>query len=237
MEREGTFGIRGMSPYFQVGQHMHSLIVLQAISLFFASLPNLFEFTLNSGVPYNSESLNNSTAVYTFSMQDIDSLYAYILFFFLGMPFQTRKLVDFQYWALVLHLHKFGYFYMPEGRALVLAISKYINEGRYSTNPTGPVLAPRNTDILDLLSSTTLVELTPEMTHTMLARAFTIAKGKSSYQVWVYDGGLLFKGSPFATYADAHEAIGVGRTSRAIGRNIDTNKQYRGRYTFYSNSK
>jgi hypothetical protein len=28
----------------------------------------------------------------------------------LSMSFQTRKSIDFVYWSLALHLHKFGYF-------------------------------------------------------------------------------------------------------------------------------
>jgi hypothetical protein len=165
-------------------------------------------------------------------MQNVDALYDYIMFFFLSMPFQTRKGIDFEYWALVLHLHKFGYFYMPEGRALNTAVSRYINRGRYINNPTGAIQAPSIESINAVLALTPLISLTPEMTHTQLSLAMTSAKGKASYTVWLYDKGQLVPGSPFSTYADAHEAIGVSRSSRAIGRNIDTGKLYRGRYTF-----
>ena len=154
--------------------------------------------------------------------------------FFLGLRFQTRKFTDFQYWAVALHLHKFGYFYTREGRALLSAIAKSINSSRYSTNPDGPVIQPSLRLIQKLLATLPLVELTPQMTHLMLSKAYTVAKGKSEYIVYVYHYGALLLGSPFTTYADAHEAIGVARSSRAIGRTIDTGKLYLGRYRFYS---
>lgn len=97
VEGEGTFGIKGLSPYFQVGQHVRSLPVLASIRMFFGSLPNWVNLSLNSKVPVSTQSLNNRTDVVTYSIQDIDSLYDYVLFFFLGMPFQTRKFIDFQY--------------------------------------------------------------------------------------------------------------------------------------------
>jgi hypothetical protein len=206
-----------------------------AISNLLASLPNGFKFSLNVRAPVNSESLNKQTDVSTLSLQDIDSMYSFLLFFFLGMPFQTRKFIDFQYWALVLHLTKYGYCYTSKGRALIFAIGKYINNGRYSTNPGGPITPPSTDLINEVLSSSPLVELTQGMTHIQLARARVTAKGKSSYTVYVFDNGVLVEGSPFNSYADAQEAIGVPRTSRAISRNLDSGKLYRGRYTFWSN--
>ena len=38
----------------------------------------------------------------------------------------------------------------------------------------------------------------------------------------------------YPNYASANEAIGLNRSSVVIGRNIDTGKKYKGRYTFYS---
>jgi len=42
------------------------------------------------------------------------------------------------------------------------------------------------------------------------------------------------KGSPFKTYVEAHLAIGLNPSSRAIGRNIDTGKLFKGLYLFTS---
>jgi len=42
------------------------------------------------------------------------------------------------------------------------------------------------------------------------------------------------KGSSFKTYGEAHLAIGLNPRSRAIGRNIDTGKLFKGIYLFTS---
>lgn len=68
------------------------------------------------------------------SIVNVDAFYDYLLFFLLNILFQTRKAEDFYFWSLALHLHKLGYFYLPEGRVLIYKISQYVNKGRYSTN-------------------------------------------------------------------------------------------------------
>jgi hypothetical protein len=42
IEGEGTFGFKNLSPYFQIGQHIKSLRLLQGIVLFLQSLPKGF---------------------------------------------------------------------------------------------------------------------------------------------------------------------------------------------------
>lgn len=80
------------------------------------------------------------------------------------MPFQTRKGIDFYYWCLILHSHKFGFFYLPEGKALVAKIASYINDGRYSTNPEKEN-APIIDEIHNVLSLSLPVSLTPGVTR------------------------------------------------------------------------
>ena len=154
------------------------------------------------------------------------------MFFLLNMPFQTRKSKDFLLWCLVLHLHKQGYFYLLEGRALVYLISQYINDGRYSTN-VHRGKTPEISDINQVLSLKLPVALQPEMLHVDLAKACAqIIKKRSIY---VYDKGELIKGSPFASYRSAMEVIGYSKTSVAARRSIDTGKIVGWRFTFYSN--
>lgn len=78
------------------------------------------------------------------------------------MPFQTRKAKDFYFWCLALHLQKFGYFYLTEGRILVYNISKYTNKSRYSTNLT-TVIAPSISEINKVLNLKLDVILQPDM--------------------------------------------------------------------------
>lgn len=110
IEAEGTFGFKNFSPFFQIGQNNRNSMVMDAIIAFLQSLPKSFAFSLNTLPPHVSNSLNTATSVTAISINNIDALYDYLMFFLLGMPFQTRKGVVFYFWCLVLHFHKFGYF-------------------------------------------------------------------------------------------------------------------------------
>jgi hypothetical protein len=105
------------------------------------------------------------------------------------MTFQTRKGLDFIYWCLALHLHKYGYFYTPEGRSLEVNISNSINTARYS-NKLEPVKLTELYQINKVLSIDLPVKLTSDMTHLILAQRF--AKLITLRSVWVYDNGKLF---------------------------------------------
>lgn len=67
------------------------------------------------------------------------------------------------------------------------------------------------------------------MGHFDKVREFTIAKGgRNGFTVYIYESEndklKEVKGSPFSTYADGHEVLGLRRGSRTIGRYIDTGK-------------
>lgn len=231
IEGEGTFGFKNLSPFFQIGQHVRSLYVLEAIANYLESIPKGFKFSLRSEAPIAINSLNKKTDVSVISISNIDALYDFLLFFLLNMPFQSRKGVDFHYWCIVLHLHKLGYFYLQEGRNLAYLISLYVNNGRYSTN-LNPGIAPSFTDIEKVLNLNLPVTLTPSMLHVDLAKAFATKVKPSA--IWVYDKGVLLNGSPFFSFASAMASIGYSKTSIAGRRSIDTGKIIGGRFTFYS---
>lgn len=231
IEGEGTFGFKNLSPYFKIGQHLRSSMVLNAIVNYLQLLPKSFTFSQQSKIPQVHKTLNSRTSVSVISIINIDALYDYLMFFLLDMPFQTRKAEDFYFWSLALHLHKFGYFYLPEGRILVYKISQYVNKGRYSTNPNR-FLAISLSDINQVLDLKLPVTLKPEMSHTDLAKAF--ARISNIQSIWVYDNGILLNEKPFTYFATAMEAIGYSKTSIAARRSIDTGKVIGGRYTFYS---
>ena len=165
------------------------------------------------------------------SILNIDALYDYLMFFLLDMPFQTRKVEDFYYWSIALHLHKLGYFYLSEGHVLVYIISCYVNTGRYTTNPNR-ANCPSLSDIYKVLDLKLPVKLQPEMLHVDLGKAFArIFREKT---IWIYDNGVLLYEEPFTSFAAAMEAIGYSKTSVAARRSIDTGKVIGGRFTFYS---
>jgi hypothetical protein len=231
IEGEGTFGYKNLSPYFQIGQNIRNSHVLETIANYLQLLPKCFTFTQYSKIDKIHSTLNNRTSVSVISILNIDSLYDYLMFFLLSMPFQTRKSQDFYFWCLVLHLHKIGYFYLPEGRILVQKISQYANKGRYSNN-SNPINAPTLSEINEVLSLNVPIKLEPHMLHTELAKSIgTLLKPKG---IWVYDNGILLNDSPFTSFNLAMEAIGYSRTSIAGRRSIDTGKWIGGRYSFYS---
>lgn len=233
IEAEGTFGFKNLSPFFQVGQHVKNLFILEAIANYLKSIPKGFNFSLGSKAPTVNNSLNKKTSVSVISIVSIDVLYDYLSFFFLNMPFQTRKGIDFYFWCIALYLHKFGYFYLTEGRNLTYKISQYVNSGRYSSNPN-PVQTPSLIEINKVLNLNLPVILTPNMSHVDLAKALT-SKVKPN-AIWVYDNGVLVNENqePFSSFASAMEAIGYSKTSIAGRRTLDTGKIIGGRYTFYS---
>ena len=231
IEGEGTFGFKNLSPFFQLGQHIRSLYVLEAIANYLQSIPKGFKFSLRSEAPNVINSFNKKTDVSVISILNIDALYDYLVFFLLDMPFQTRKGEDFYYWCIVLHLHKLGYFYLQEGRNLAYLISQFVNTGRYSSKPN-PGKAPNLADIKKVLNLNLPVTLTPSMLHVDLAKAF--ATKVKTRAIWVYENGVILNGSPFSSFASAMEAVGYSKTSIAGRRSIDTGKIIGGRFTFYS---
>lgn len=231
IEAEGTFGLKNLSPFFQIGQHSKNVNILKSISLYLESLPKSFNFSINTLSPHVSNTIDKRTSISVISITSIDTLYDYLMFFLLDLSFQTRKGEDFYFWCLVLHFHKLGYFYTKEGRILVYQIANYINDGRYSTNPN-KVLEPKIENIQKVLDITLTVVLTPEMSHLDLAKAFaSLIKERN---IWVYDNDKLINYKPFSTFVDAMKAIGYSPTSTAARRSIDTGKIIGGRYTFYS---
>lgn len=233
IEGEGTFGLKNFSPFFQIGQHSKNLKILKFISLYLQSLPKSFLFSLNTLPPKISYTLHSRTLVSVISISNIDALYDYFMYFLLDLEFQTRKGEDFYYWCLILHLHKFGYFYTTEGKKLVFQISNYINEGRYSTNSNkGEVSKPDFNTIQKVLNLNLPIKLAPEMLHVDLAKAF--AKLIKNRNIWVYDNGVLINSQPFTSFSAAMKAIGYSANSVAARRTLDTGKLVKGRYLFYS---
>lgn len=137
-------------------------------------------------------------------------------------------------------IHKLGYYYLPEGKKIALEISSATNKYRYSTaNNLSKIEIPNYKRISKLLAQTPPFDISSERSHFELVREFTIGKGgRKGFTVYIYDcesaENKELKGSPFSTYGDGHEAIGLKRGSRVIGRYIDTGKKYKNKYIFSS---
>jgi len=246
VEGEGTFGYKHLVPYFQIAQHEKNLFVLNAIERY---LSNIFKnFSDNSHEFKVRYTLNKGTGVYSMTVEKIEPLFSNIVPFFESMEFFTRKYVDFHYWVLSVVIHRFGYFYLPEGKKIALQISSATNKNRYSTkklnktelaSPQGSAELPSVEAISKLLALQPPFDITRGRSHFEMIREFTISKGgRKGFIVYVYDreseGNKELIGSPFSTYGAGHEALGLRRGSRVIGRYIDTGKAYKDKYIFSS---
>jgi hypothetical protein len=189
------------------------------------------------GVKYT---LNKGTGVYSMTIEKIDINFKYIIPFFESMLFFSRKNLDYQYWVITVIIHKLGYYYLPEGKKIALQISSATNKYRYTTNNSLiKIELPSEDSIIKLLDQTPPFDISANRSHFELIREFTIAKGgRKGFTVYIYEceaGGYKeLKGSPFSTYGEGHEVIGLRRGSRVIGRYIDTGKLYNNKYIFYS---
>lgn len=96
-EGEGTFGIKNLVPYFQLGQHERSLHVMEDIRLYLSSIDQIFKLTINSPALIPSRVTHQKTKVIVYSYNNVDSLHDTLAYLFLDLPFQTRKKTDFLY--------------------------------------------------------------------------------------------------------------------------------------------
>nr|YP_008964966.1 LAGLIDADG endonuclease [Annulohypoxylon stygium]AHB33525.1 LAGLIDADG endonuclease [Annulohypoxylon stygium] len=237
IEGEGTFGYKHLVPYFQIAQNQKNLFVLQAIEEYLINT-----LKLPKGKEVIKYSLNQGTGVYSMVIYTVDINFHYIVPFFESMTFFSRKGEDYLYWVIVVIIHKLGYFYLPDGKKIALLISSATNKFRYTTSLTKTEL-PSDESISKLLAQTPPFDLSSGRSHFELVREFTIAKGgRKGFSVYIYELNeqtpsakyIELKGSPFSTYGDGHEAIGLKRGSRVIGRYIDTGKNFKNKFLFRS---
>lgn len=202
VEGDGTFCISDLIPEFSIKQHSKNVHFLHEIAEFLSNLPyNPFigpkTDVLNTKpgpgvyVGHDSSSLNVS---------NILQLYNYILPFFKSLEFKSRKVVDFEYWEVAVKLKSLGYTTLPQGKKLLVEISKYINK-RYSTRLD---VAEVPKDINQIFNLPPVYDLASGLSYKAYSDIIKINKGgHSGYGVNVYDKGKLVEGSPFSSYTSA----------------------------------
>lgn len=237
VEGEGTFGYKHLVPYFQIAQHKKNLFVLVAIETFLSNIFKESTKTLDCEEFNVKYKLNKVTGVYSITLERIDLIVYYIVPLFESMSFFTRKSVDYHYWVISVIMHKFGYYYLPEGKKIALQISSGTNKYRYSTNDLNKTELPGVDSLSKLFAQTPPFDVNSGRSHFELVREFTISKGgRKGFIVYVHssEGYKELKGSPFSSYGAAHIAIDLKPGSRVIGRYIDTGKLYKDKYIFSS---
>lgn len=237
IEGEGTFGYKSGVPYFQIPQHGKSLYVLKAIQDFLQREFSLI-YSKNMELKFTF-TLNKRTGVWSMTLQDIDCFYYFVIPYFETLRFFSRKGLDYDWWVISVLIHRFGYIKLEEGKKIAMQISSSTNKFRYSTADIQSEL-PSVESIMDLFSQTPPFDCSSGQSYTELVRSHTIARGsQKGFIVHVYECSstsdiIEIKGSPFSNYGKGHEALGLRKNSRAIGRNIDTGKLYKGKYMFTS---
>lgn len=224
IEAEGTFGFKSLLPYFQLGLHSRNDFIIKQIGEYLSALTQTITFSTNSPAPLVTYTLNKSTGVLVLSIANVDALYDYFLIPLLQIQFHTRKMIDFHFWRLGLYLHKWGYYYMEQGRVLMVSISQYINDGRYTTN-TNPVRAPAVELIKAVLAMVLPIRLTPDMTHLTLSKMYGRLL-KNGREIYVYVDGVLVNTQPVSSFADAATKAGLARNSARPRRYFDTGKTF-----------
>ena len=149
VEAEGTFGIIGLIPYFQVAQHVKSQEVLLAIKKFLLDMTN----TYLPGIVNVSTFVNKRTDVIKLVISGKSDLYFITTNIFINIPFQTRKIEDFLYWSVILLMFKYKLVNDIESRQFVQQVKNYINKKRYSNARVKPIRPIISVNILNQIST------------------------------------------------------------------------------------
>lgn len=59
-------------------------------------------------------------------------------------------------------------------------------------------------------------------------------KSENPKIVYIYENGNLITGSPFASFSEAHRALGLKSNSNTCSRYIDTDRLYKSKYLLSS---
>ena len=244
IEGDGSLCLPNLIPTLVIKQHSKNKHFLLEIAEFLSNLPFQPSIGPQADFSIGSKPLPGCKAgVYTSDKTPTSSLYVadilqlfyYILPFLKSLEFISRKAVDFTLWEAAVNLKALGYTTLPEGKQLLLEISKHINNKRYTSNNVGEVIAYNLDQVKLLLSRPAIFDLTSGLSYKYLSDKVKTKKGGYvGYAVNVYDQGLLIKGSPFPSYTKAALSMGNINISTVISKKIDTNKLYKNRFRFES---
>jgi len=239
IEGEGTFGIKtGSALYLQIAQNNTSSECLNAIKDFFLHTLTSKYTHDNKILPLNVVSSTNAkTNIVSLVINSVDALYYYVLPYLDVSKMYTRKAIDFKLWRLALLLKIQGHYFTPEGKKLFLEITDILNK-RYSTTSTKDI----DNIIKDIFCSCELVlakgpifNMQHYIFHADNVRKISIAsRSENPRRVYIYIEGVMVKGSPFSSYSEAHQALGLNPSSNTCNRYIDTGKRYKNNYIFTS---
>lgn len=253
IEGEGCFGFESLKPVFSLGQHTISQGALDLIKDFFEGLPVINNLPVCKPLKTKSDStvypitnvlkrICKKTSMCRITINGIDVLYFIILPFFSSLSFVSRKYIDFQLWTLGLLIHKYGYFYTDLGRALLIKITKNINNYRYSTSTLGLPNPITQQEVDDVFEAALPFNLSLNKKHVENVTQMVSSKRASEgFKVYLYENGLLVNNAAFISRRAATRYIqtkfNTTMCPKTIYGYIDTDKIYKNRFTFYSKAK
>ena len=87
-----------------------------------------------------------------------------------------------------MKIHKFGYYYLPEGKKIALQISSATNKYRYTTSIAQKIELPSADSISKLFALPAPFDIASGLSHFDLVRKHTISKGgRKGFIVHIYD--------------------------------------------------
>jgi len=231
IEGEGTFGYKYTVPYFQIAQNIRDKDLLDDINIYFNQL-----IKKNSSLKKNFNMIkviNNKTKVLSYTIQDTEILYKYIIPFFSTMDFKTRKKLDYEMWILAIDIRINGYHLIKQGKSILFKISKGTNKYRYSNSKNNNVKLPTKDEINDLYSLSPIYDENIKLTYKERALKYALKiKRRKGYIVHVYKDNKEIDQSPILSYKLASKILNIN--SNIISRFIDTGKLYKNKYMFSS---
>jgi hypothetical protein len=130
-----------------------------------------------------------------------------------------------------------GYYLLPEGKRLFLDISEILNK-RYSTGPiqnVDGIIADVFERYEKMLLKDPPFDVNSNTPHLNNVREYTrLNKPKIPQTVYIYENGNLINGSPFASFSEAHGALGLKSNSNTCNRYIDTDRLYKAKFLLTS---
>lgn len=265
IEAEGSFGIKGDCPFFQITQTESSDSTLDIISSFFTRIafnnakdhPILSTFK-SFFTNFSTQSKLDRTPVKTYRSTILDFFYYIIIPFFSLLPMHSRKRIDFKLWAIAVILMKRGFHLEIEGKILIRKIANSMNDRRYTTH----ILSEQEKligmvsfeEIQAMLETKSLIDISNNGHAAAVSRAFGSNSGKV---VYIYTSKfsdpielsslfqnpknlIQIEGSPFLSYRSAASAlsklIGRGVGHKTISSYIDKPALYKNKFIIKSTS-
>ena len=139
----------------------------------------------------------------------------------------------------MLYIFLYGYHNLPNGREILLKLSKnirlqspgFISTKRYFSDLSDFI---EEDEITNLFKIEPPFDIESGKSHFILAKEYSLTKGsRKGFKVYIYKNGVEIKGSPFDSFRSGAKALSSISAS-SIRNYLDKGKIFKDGYTFYS---